>query len=102
HPLVYATSKNFMDYFGINSPEDLPKIREILADQVVDPTVIHHTDFEQSELLAVADNGELVANGDDASSETYINGHAFENADAPIEEIENEVDSATNDVDDSG
>ncbi|MBD0332616.1 MAG: SMC-Scp complex subunit ScpB, partial [Chitinophagaceae bacterium] len=29
HPLVYATSKNFMDYFGINSPEDLPKIREV-------------------------------------------------------------------------
>src|SRR5215208_4868673 len=35
HPLIYATSKSFMDYFGINSPEDLPKIREILADQVV-------------------------------------------------------------------
>src|SRR5215207_2071287 len=35
HPLVYATSKNFMDYFGINTPADLPKIREVLADQVV-------------------------------------------------------------------
>jgi chromosome segregation and condensation protein ScpB len=32
HPLVYNTSKNFMDYFGINSPEDMPKIREVLAE----------------------------------------------------------------------
>src|SRR3954471_14494785 len=52
HPLVYATSKNFMDYFGINSPEDLPKIREVLSEQVVIPTAVHHTDFEQSESLA--------------------------------------------------
>lgn len=60
HPLVYATSKNFMDYFGINSPEDLPKIKEVLADQLVSPTVINHTDFEQSEALAVSDTGELI------------------------------------------
>ena len=38
HPLLYATSKSFMDYFGINSPEDLPKIKEVLADQLVLPT----------------------------------------------------------------
>lgn len=25
-PLIYATSKSFMDYFGINSADDLPKI----------------------------------------------------------------------------
>src|ERR1700741_2946211 len=29
-PLVYATSKSFMDYFGINSPEDLPKLSEVM------------------------------------------------------------------------
>src|SRR5947207_4020804 len=38
HPLVYQTSKNFMDYFGLNSAEDLPKIREVLAEQIVEPT----------------------------------------------------------------
>lgn len=43
HPLVYATSKNFMDYFGINSADDLPKIKEILADQLVEPTVMKDT-----------------------------------------------------------
>ena len=40
HPLLYTTSKSFMDYFGINSPEDLPKIKEVLADQIVLPTYI--------------------------------------------------------------
>src|SRR5678810_430592 len=60
HPLVYTTSKNFMDYFGINSADDLPKIKEVLADQLVEPTRIHHTDFEQSESLVVSDDGELL------------------------------------------
>jgi segregation and condensation protein B len=60
HPLVYNTSKSFMDYFGINSPEDLPKIREVLAEQLVSPTVINHTDFEESSTMIVTDDGELV------------------------------------------
>src|SRR5215203_1392275 len=82
HPLVYATSKNFMDYFGINSPEDLPKIKEVLAEQLVEPTVIHHSDFEQSEKLAVSDDGELVVEDMEADTETTeeggLNGHSFE------------------------
>lgn len=40
HPLVYATSRSFMDYFGINSSDDLPKIREVLAEQLIAPTYI--------------------------------------------------------------
>ena len=40
HPLVYATSRSFMDYFGINSLDDLPKIREVLAEQLVAPTIV--------------------------------------------------------------
>src|SRR5678816_284800 len=55
HPLIYATSKNFMDYFGINSADDLPKIREVLAEQMVEPTRIQNTEFEQSESLVVSD-----------------------------------------------
>ena len=80
HPLVYATSKNFMDYFGINSPEDLPKIKEVLADQIVAPTIINHTDFEQSEVLAVSNTGELVAADEvnDDTFEPHVNGHSFE------------------------
>ena len=84
-----------MDYFGINSPEDLPKIKEVLADQIVEPTVVHHTEFEQSETLAVSDNGELIkADGEPEGEEGYVNGHVFEGMevdyqsteDAPTEE----------------
>ena len=74
HPLVYATSKNFMDYFGINSPEDLPKIKEVLAEQIVQPTVIKHTEFEESDTLKVTDEGELMT-VEESSEE--LNGHAY-------------------------
>lgn len=106
HPLVYATSKNFMDYFGINSPEDLPKIREVFADQVVEPTIVHHTDFEQSEVLAVTEGGELVDAAPEASSqnepeveetEPYINGHSFEDLEGSAGETEEENNEADDD-----
>jgi len=51
HPLVYSTSKSFMDYFGINSADDLPKIREVFAEQLVEPTVIRHAESETTEFL---------------------------------------------------
>jgi len=44
-PLLYVTSKTFMDYFGINSPEDLPKIKEVLAEQLIEGTIINPEDF---------------------------------------------------------
>jgi segregation and condensation protein B len=59
HPLVYATSKSFMDYFGINTPEDLPKIKEVLAENLIQPTIINHTDFEEGTMV-VTDDGELI------------------------------------------
>ena len=37
-PLIYSTSKSFMDYFGINSAEDLPKISEVLMEELVQAT----------------------------------------------------------------
>ena len=76
HPLVYQTSKNFMDYFGLNSAEDLPKIREVLAEQVVEPTQIRLEHFDESmeralesftaetSDLAVSEDGELSENSD--------------------------------------
>lgn len=39
-PLVYATSKTFMDYFGINSTADLPKINEVLMEELVKATAV--------------------------------------------------------------
>jgi segregation and condensation protein B len=70
-PLIYSTSRNFMDYFGINSAEDLPKIREIEGDQLVEPTAMKDALFGKEEtagpdggLLSVAENGELILNKD--------------------------------------
>ncbi len=39
-PLIYATSRSFMDYFGINSPNDLPKINEVLMEEYAKATAI--------------------------------------------------------------
>ena len=49
HPLVYATSRNFMDYFGINSADDLPKIKEVLAEQLVEPTIVSSLEDESAD-----------------------------------------------------
>ncbi len=86
-PLIYSTSKSFMDYFGINSADDLPKIKEVLAEQpVIQGTLIDdavnnrakaeeeitraketETPVEQdaasgktATTMIVADNGELI------------------------------------------
>jgi segregation and condensation protein B len=84
HPLIYATSKSFMDYFGINSAEDLPKIREVLAEQAVQGTLVNPSDFETSGLL-VTDDGELVEEPDETGStaeagpvQNVINGQVME------------------------
>lgn len=83
HPLVYSTSKSFMDYFGINSPEDLPKIKEVLAEQTIEPTIISQEDFisasvtaestdsgnPDAPILAVTEDGELIENKDQAEEE---------------------------------
>jgi segregation and condensation protein B len=37
-PLIYTTSKNFMDYLGINSPTDLPQLKDITNIDIVLPT----------------------------------------------------------------
>ena len=82
HPLVYSTSRHFMDYFGINSAEDLPRIKEVLAEQVVQPTIIKDVsqadeepkkeNSENEVLLSVTEDGELVDKADSGSSEEGI------------------------------
>ena len=78
HPLVYGTSKNFMDYFGINSAEDLPKLKEVFDEAMVNATNVNDaiaeqasheaagnatTDSDSTEdapVMAVGENGELI------------------------------------------
>ena len=66
-PLIYSTSRHFMDYFGINSSDELPKISEVLAEQMVTPTLVNAEHFETD---GTADSNENTqAEGDGVSSE---------------------------------
>jgi segregation and condensation protein B len=77
-PLIYSTSKNFMDYFGINSADELPKIKEVLADQLIEPTIMRDVvteeedktdNVDETEALAVTDGGELIVNKEQGEGE---------------------------------
>ncbi|MBI5856575.1 MAG: SMC-Scp complex subunit ScpB [Sphingobacteriales bacterium] len=73
-PLLYSTSKNFMDYFGINSAEELPKIKEVIPDQAIEPTVLKtpppDENDETPEALSVAESGELIINKETGEGES--------------------------------
>lgn len=73
HPLVYATSKSFMDYFGLNSVEDLPKLKEVFDESIIAPTNVseiapvnaeeipaEETEDQSGGSYAVSENGELI------------------------------------------
>src|SRR5450432_4035409 len=69
-PLIYTTSKSFMDYFGINSADDLPKISEVVMEELVKATVVNSGLQREGELdeleepatteLIITENGEII------------------------------------------
>ncbi len=95
HPLVYTTSKSFMDYFGINTTADLPKIKEVLAEQMIEGTIINPDDFtsntelpleeeiiveeeiiiEEETVISITEDGELVEKKDDDHQEEETSTH---------------------------
>ncbi len=46
-PLIYSTSKSFMDYFGINSADELPKISEVFMEEMVKATQVSRLDSNE-------------------------------------------------------
>lgn len=60
-PLVYATSKSFMDYFGISSVDDLPKLKDIVSSEIVSPTEVGNAN-PVDEDLELTDSNRLVVN----------------------------------------
>jgi segregation and condensation protein B len=76
-PLIYATSKTFMDYFGLNSPSDLPKLKEIFDEAMATPTnmeAIEHTAATEEEVpdqpaFVVSEDGELVEGSQEEGSD---------------------------------
>lgn len=79
-PLIYATSKSFMDYFGINSADELPKINEVLMDELIQATVMNDVkaaNEEQAEIESVKQVDEIaeLANanvGEDERAEPVV------------------------------
>lgn len=60
-PLLYATTKNFMDYLGVNSPADLPQLKEVGNTDIVLPTSGEEAIPEEqaNRQMIVDNNGEL-------------------------------------------
>ncbi len=80
-PLVYTTSKTFMDYFGINSAEDLPKLKEVFAETLVEPTAVPPP-FSDDELAPEASAIPPAAGTDEAAAADP----SPEEPDAPVHE----------------
>lgn len=58
-PLLYSTSKTFMDYLGLNNLNELPKLSEILSQDIVIPTPATEA-IPENKQMAVTESGELI------------------------------------------
>jgi segregation and condensation protein B len=58
-PLIYATSKNFMDYLGINSATELPQLKDITNIEIVIPTAGAEAIPEDDSTMVVTADGAL-------------------------------------------
>ncbi|MBN8670253.1 MAG: SMC-Scp complex subunit ScpB [Flavipsychrobacter sp.] len=59
-PLTYATSKNFMDYLGINNSGELPNLKDITNIEIVLPTDASEAMPEDEAQMLVAADGTIV------------------------------------------
>lgn len=69
-PLVYATSKSFMDYFGINTTADLPKISEVLMEELVQATIVNAVQAETTEETVTETATEVTAGNNETAPDT--------------------------------
>ena len=98
-PLIYATSSTFMDYFGINSVDDLPKLSDIMQELVEATTVTeaHPVDgdlIEEDINLIVDEYGNIEEVLQAEEEGEAMSGHGVVE-EVPTSEIDN-VESAIN------
>lgn len=74
-PLLYATSKNFMDHFGLKSVKELPKLKDL---HIADSEIGNPGDLMDNEVPVDLDPQAQVING--AENETVVTGDVNENA----------------------
>ena len=93
-PLEYVASRHFMDYFGMNSLDELPKLNDLFPQDVAEATTIkeaHPVEEDsvgEAELhMAVNENGEVIEIMDDAITEQQVNeDQVLENNETPEED----------------
>ena len=96
-PLIYSTSKSFMDYFGINSADELPKISEVFMEEMVKATQVNGfgeqeesgEEDEESpaheEHIIVGETGELHIIADEVPTHIHADeAHAHETHEAEV------------------
>ncbi|MBS1495932.1 MAG: SMC-Scp complex subunit ScpB [Bacteroidetes bacterium] len=87
-PLIYATSKSFMDYFGINSADELPKISEVLMEEYAKATAISEEGIsrQNEDAATEAENNELIIEKDEIIVEVISSDNTVSPEEAIAEE----------------
>ncbi|WP_118973347.1 SMC-Scp complex subunit ScpB [Taibaiella koreensis] len=103
-PLLYATTKNFMDYLGVNSPGDLPELKEIANIDIVMPTDGAEALPEEhaNRQMIVDNNGELKLGVADTSEDAAAEESPSQDlpdttGDEPTDEAKPEADEPADD-----
>lgn len=58
-PLLYSVSRNFMDYLGINSPAQLPQLKDINIDIVLPSSAVEAQTADTPAAMVVDESGKL-------------------------------------------
>lgn len=95
HPLVYGTSKNFMDYFGLNTTDDLPKLKEVFDDNIVLPTAISVEGAAQQAAEGEETEGAIEEETTPSANGTHLNGTELTYSEEGTEETEGQEDETT-------
>lgn len=99
-PLIYATSKSFMDYFGINSADELPKISEVLMEEFIRASAVSEMtnvseEYEASQQLENNDVEDIDEN-ENGEATIAISEETFESAEeVNVEDILEELEEET-------
>ncbi len=83
-PLLYKTSEKFMDYFGLKSMQELPKLKEFTPEE--------NTIGEMAEGEELIASPEANADEPDTKNQVFVNENdpnTAENVDNPVENVEN-------------
>ena len=100
-PLIYGTSKTFMDYFGINSADELPKLSDIVSQDIIESTTVSKANpvdedmIAEDKTLVVDENGnmeEILENAETTNeSEEVFTDNSNEEAEIVVEELSSDT-----------